>query len=197
VSFSRISDIEQLEEIETTTSPRDEKKTVDWVEAKIREVREKVKKESLTVALLGAGGRGLDERRSLATELSTTGINVIVPEDRLPPELSPSIAERRLLSSRELDLAFVNIESWGSAAEFSEFHDDSKIAPKLRVIVDRRHHPIYGSASGYLTDVYLTHDTVFGHVYMHGDGAEGLPSSREIVMKISERFRQWKRVISK
>ncbi len=179
-----------------TASPAEEKRAIDWVEGKIREMQAKIK-ESLTVALLGAGGRGLDERRSLAAELSSIGLNVIVPEDRLPPELSPSIAERELLSSSELDLAFVNIESWGSAAEFSEFHGDYKIAPKLRVIVDRTHHPLYGSASGYLTDIYLTHDAVFGHVYMHGDKAEGLPSSREIVVKISERFRQWKSVVSK
>jgi hypothetical protein len=162
------------------------------VGARIRELRERIKKESLTVALLGAGGRGLDERRSLSAELSRAGINVIIPEDRLPPELAPSIAERELLSSGELDLAFVSIESWGSAAEFSEFHDDPRMAPKLRVIVDRRHHPMYGSVSGYLVDVYLTHDAVFGHVYMQGDSAEGLPSPREIVVKISERFRQWK-----
>jgi hypothetical protein len=179
-----------------TSGSAEEKRVIDWVERKIREMQTKIK-PSLTVALLGAGGRGLDERRSLAAELSRIGLNAIVPEDRLPPELSPSIAERELLSSIELDLAFVNIESWGSAAEFSEFHSDSRIAPKLRVIVDRPHHPLYGVDSGYLTDVYMTHDAVFGHVYMHGGKAGGLPSSKEIVVKISERFRQWKSIISK
>ncbi len=179
------------------TSSADEERADDWVEAKIHELQERIKKESLSVALLGAGGRGLDERRLLASELSRIGINTIIPEDRLPSELSPSVAERDLLSSSELDLVFVNIESWGSAAEFSEFHGDSKIAPKLRVMIDRAHHPLYGSAYGYLVDNYLTHDAVFGHVYMRGDRAEGIPTSREIVMKISERFRQWKSAISK
>src|SRR5438132_11679034 len=98
-----------------TSGSAEEKRAIDWVEGKIREMQAKTK-SSLTVALLGAGGRGLDERRSLAAELSRIGLNAIVPEDRLPPELSPSIAERELLSSIELDLAFVNIESWGSAA---------------------------------------------------------------------------------
>jgi len=179
------------------TSSADEERGDDWVGAKIHELQERIKKESLSVALLGAGGRGLDERRLLASELSRIGINTIIPEERLPPELSPALAERDLLSSSELDLVFVNIKSWGSAAEFSEFHGYREIAPKLRVMVDRAHHPLYGSASGYLADSYLTHDAVFGHVYMHGDKAEGIPTSREIVMTISERFRQWKSMASK
>ena len=74
-----------------------------------------------------------------------------------------------LLTQAEIDLAFVNVQSWGSAAEFAEFQSDAGIAPKLRILVPRRNHPLYGSpdSSGYLTDAYLTLDAVFGHVYMY------------------------------
>lgn len=59
-------------------------------------------------------------------------------------------------------------------------------------MVAREHHPLYGSSSGYQADTYLTHGAVYGHVYMQGERAHGIPSSEEIVVKISERYRQWK-----
>ncbi|MEM2930799.1 MAG: hypothetical protein QW797_08090 [Thermoproteota archaeon] len=34
------------------------------------------------------------------------------------------------------------------------------------------HHPLYGNSASYLTDVYLTHLAVFGHVYAVGDSRE-------------------------
>jgi len=196
VSFSKISDIEQPEEIETTTSAPDEKRAFDSVQSRIHEIQEKIKKQKMIVALLGAGGQGLAERRAIASELRNVGFNVVVPEDALEPGLSPSLVERDLLSWPELDLAFVNVESWGSASEFVQFHGERSIAPKLRVIVGREHHPLYGSSTGYLADVYLTHDAVFGHVYMHGTGRDSMPSASEIIQKVAERFRQWKAINS-
>jgi len=171
------------------------------VESRVHELQRQIKKQRVIIALLGAGGRGLAERRTVASELRGLGFNTIIPEDALPLEVSPSIAEPELLAWPELDLAFLNIESWGSASEFAQFQSDSRIANKLRVIVPRRHHPLYGSgvSSGYLTDMYLTHDAVFGHVYMHDDGsaADGsLPSAKEIIITISQRFRQWKAINS-
>jgi hypothetical protein len=151
------------------TGPLDEKLALDSVESIIRELQEGIGKTRVIVALLGAGGKGLDERRTLASELRSLGFNVITPEDTLPPEVSPSLAEAELMSWPELDLAFINVQLWGSAIEFAQFHDDPRIAPELRVIVASEHHPLYGSSlSGYLTDLYWTHDAVFGHVYMHG-----------------------------
>jgi hypothetical protein len=179
------------------TSSSDEKRALDSLESRIREIQERVGKMRVIVALLGAGGKGLEERRTLASELRSLGFNAIIPEDVLPPEVSPSIAEAELMSWPELDLAFVNVQSWGSAVEFTQFHEDSRTAPKLRVIVASEHHPLYGSSrSGYLTDLYWTHDAVFGHVYMHGMEGSSIPSVREIVVRISERFRQWKALSS-
>jgi hypothetical protein len=171
--------------------------TLDFIERKEREVHRELKATKVIIALLGASGKGLEERRSMAEELSRKGFLTVIPEDVLPPEVSPSLLERRILAAEDLDLVFVNVESWGSASEFSDFHQDHRIAPKLRVIVEREYHPLYGSSKGYLTDIYLTHDAVFGHVYMYrrgrSDPAEGrVPTPREVVMTISDRFRQWK-----
>ncbi len=64
-------------------------------------------------------------------------------------------------------------------------------------MVGRRHHPIYGSISpsGYLSDTYMTHETIFGHIYMYRDRVDDpdwLPTSREIVLRIAGRYREWK-----
>ncbi len=152
----------------------------------------RLKGARVMVALLGAGGKGLEERRSIAEELAVKDIFAVIPEDMLQAGVPPSLLERWILASEELDMAFVNVESWGSAAEFSEFRGQKEIAPKLRVLVRRDYHPLYGSSKSYLTDAYLTHDAVFGHVYMHGRGGEGFPTAREIVLTISERYKQWK-----
>lgn len=106
-------------------SPADERQTTDSVESRIHEVQAKIKKQKVIVALLGAGGRGSDERRSLASELRRVGFNTIIAEDILPPEISPSIAERELLSWPELDLAFVSVQSWGTVTEFAEHGGNS------------------------------------------------------------------------
>ena len=152
------------------------------------------------VALLGAGGKGLQERRSIARDLHEMGIGALIPEDDLPEGLAPSLLERHFLSTEDVDLIFVDVQSWGSAAEFTELRSDSRASPKLRVLVGRRHHPIYGSSSsGYLSDTYMTHEAVFGHVYMYRDGKDDpdwLPTSNEIALRIAERYKQWKALSS-
>jgi hypothetical protein len=167
-----------------------------YIESRKAQVKKDLEGTELIVALLGAGEKGLDQRRSMAKELLTEGILAVIPEDALPSHLAPSILERKMLSEEDLDIAFVNVESWGSAAEFSEFRNDMQIAPKLRVLVERARHPLYGSSKGYLTDAYLTHDAVFGHVYMYASTAAGqndrVPTPGELVLKLAERYRQWK-----
>ncbi len=171
--------------------------SLGFVEKKEREVQARINATKITVALLGASGKGLEERRSMAEVLSRKGFITIVPEDHAPKDVSSSLYERSMLADEELDLAFVNVESWGSVSEFSEFRNDRKIASKLRVMVEREYHPLYGSSKGYLSDAYLTHDAVFGHVYMcrrrRDDSTDdGLPTPWDLVMIISERYRQWK-----
>lgn len=169
---------------------------LNFIKSTRNEIQRSLKGAKIVLALLGAGGKGLEDRRSTAEELSKKGIFAVVPEDILQAGISPSLLERRILSSEELDLAFVNVESWGSVAEFSEFRHDNDIAPKLRVLVRREYHPLYGSSEGYLTDAYLTHDAVFGHIYMYRDAKwtakDLVPTAREIVLAISERYKQWK-----
>ncbi|MGH9919356.1 MAG: hypothetical protein ACRD6W_10895 [Nitrososphaerales archaeon] len=166
---------------------------------------------SINVALLGAGGEGLRERREIAAKLGEKGITALIPEDDLSTDVAASLEERDMLTQADLDLAFISVQSWGSVAEFAEFQADPSIARKLRILVERKHHPLYGVSrgSGYLTDSYLTHDAVFGHVYMYRlqrredgkekeeDSPEWIPVTDEIVLKISERFRQWKAFRSK
>jgi hypothetical protein len=171
------------------------------VESLRKDQERKVDAIALYVVLLGAGGDGLEERRALARKLGQTGIVAFIPEDDLSPDVAPSLAERDMLANGDIDLAFVNVQSWGSAAEFAEFQSDPKIAPKLRILVERRYHPLYGSpgSSGYLTDSYLTHDAVFGHVYMYKgeDSPEWIPSTDEVVLKIADRYKQWRAFRSK
>jgi len=145
------------------------------------------------VALLGAGGQGLAERRRIAAVLDRSGIAAIVPEDELPDDMAPSLAEKALFSRNEVDLVFVNVESWGSAAEFAQFHENRRIAPKLRVLVPPEHHPLHGGDRGYLTDLYLSHLTEFGHVYaIDGRARVRLPSALDAIGLLSARQRQVK-----
>ncbi|MEM3693692.1 MAG: hypothetical protein QXI39_06705 [Candidatus Bathyarchaeia archaeon] len=94
------------------------------------------------------------------------------------------------MKSNEVELAFINVESWGSVAEFVQYHRNPKVAPKLRVLVKKDFHPLYGKSSSYLTDLYLTHLCVYGHVYAY-DG-DAFPSSDLIIMKLAVRYKEWK-----
>lgn len=155
----------------------------------------KVKETSITVVLLGAGGKGLRQRRKLREELTRAGMIALIPEDDFPREIAPSLVEPAMLSHREVDLVFVNVESWGSVTEFAQLHENPITAPKLRVIVDCAYHPLYGRFTSYLSDYYFTHMAVFGHVYAVDDvRTTPFPSCHEVVMKLAERYRQWRAI---
>jgi len=120
----------------------------------------------------------------------------LVPEEDFPREIAPSLVEIAMLSKGDIDLVFVNVESWGSATEFAQLHRNSRIAPKLRVLVDHAHHPLYGSSTSYLSDLYMTHMAVFGHVYaVDGERTGPFPSPHEVTLKLAERYRQWKTMV--
>jgi hypothetical protein len=152
-----------------------------------------VRETSIAIVLLGAGGKGLEQRRTLEKELAAGGMIALIPEDDFPREIAPSLVEIAMLSEGDIELVFVNVESWGSATEFAQLYGNSTIAQKLRVLVDHSYHPLYGSSTGYLSDLYLTHTAVFGHVYaVDGEGTDPFPSSHELTVKLAERYRQWK-----
>ncbi|MEM2123400.1 MAG: hypothetical protein QXE79_07180 [Candidatus Bathyarchaeia archaeon] len=166
-----------------------------FIHSKRRELERRLGEASLIVFLMGAAGKGLEERRMVREMLKEKGITAIVSEDDLPRDVAPSLVEEYILRSEEVDLAFINVESWGSTAEFVQYHGDPGIAPKLRVLVRSSYHPLYGGGSSYLTDIYLTHLAVYGHVYAY-ESETGLgltfPTPGSIVMKLAERYRQWK-----
>ena len=175
----------------------DKKRMKDFIDAQADDATKRVAGAWTLVALLGAGGQGLEDRRAIARKLEDIGIGALVPEDDLPRGLAPSLLERRILSKADVELVFLNVQSWGSVAEFAQFGSDPALARKLRILVERKHHPIYGagSSSGYLSDAYLTHEAVFGHVYMFRheiNDPDWLPTTAEIVLRIAERYRQWK-----
>lgn len=151
------------------------------------------KETSIVVVLLGAGGKGLEQRRTLKKKLAISGIIPLVPEDDFPKEIAPSLVEIAMLLKGDIELVLIDVESWGSTTEFAQLYGNSRIAPKLGVLVDHQHHPLYGSAKGYLSDLYLTHVAVFGHVYAVNEGGMGpFPSPNELTLKLAERYRQWK-----
>jgi hypothetical protein len=64
---------------------------------------------------------------------------------------------------------------------------------KIRVLVECPYHPLYGSESSYLTDIYLTHLAVYGHVYTFGDEPGSVfPTSESIILGLADRYRAWK-----
>jgi hypothetical protein len=157
------------------------------------ELERRVRETSIIVVLLGAGGKALDERRRIKEDLTRSAIIALIPEEDFPRHLSPSLIERAMLRGGDIELVFINLESWGSATEFGQFHESPNIAPKLRVLVDRAYHPLYGDSKSYLSDLYLTHEAVFGHVYATNSRGNGpFPNPRDVVVKLAERYRQWK-----
>jgi hypothetical protein len=157
------------------------------------EFRRRYGEVSLIVALLGAGGKGLDLRRKIKKKLKQEGIIGIVPEDDFTPDVAQDLIERSMLRKSDVKLVFINVESWGSATEFGQFQTDEKIAPKLRVLVDYRHHPLHGGSRSYLSSAYLTHAAVYGHVYPYKESG-GYPflTVDEVVLKLAKRYKEWK-----
>ncbi len=174
---------------------KETKLTIDFIAEAENELRRRIAGEKITVVLLGASGEGLEERRAIARDLAEMGIRPLIPEDHFPRDVALSLVERIMFSADEVDLIFVNVESWGSAAEFTELSGDAKVVRKLRVLVARRYHPIYcppTSSGGYLTDAYMTHEAIFGHVYMcrvkEDEEPEWVPKPGEITARLSERI---------
>jgi hypothetical protein len=149
----------------------------------------------LVVTIFGAGGKGLARRRAIAQRLNRKyGIVCLVPEDDFTRG-SPSIYEAEYLRNPVIDLVFIYPESPGSTTEFGEFLNDATIAPKLRVLVPRRYHPIYGVDRGYLTDAYMKHLAKYGHVYAFDEsGRSHFPRSMDIIVRICETTRDQKAV---
>ena len=139
--------------------------TLDYVHSMREKLELTLRRAGIIVALLGKGESGLVERRRIASVLRTQGVIALVPEDDFPKEAGPSLVEPAVLSESDVDLVFLNVDSWGSAVEFGGFHRHPAIAPKLRVLVSPDHHPLHSPMRGYLMDLYLTHLAAFGHVY--------------------------------
>ena len=154
-------------------------------------LEEKVKDTSIIVVLLGAGGRGLKKRRKIRAKLEEEGVIAIIPEDDFPAEEAPSVAEEAVFAEEDVDLIYVDVESWGSATEFTQFHEKKTTAHKLRVLTRQEYHPLYGASQSYLTDLYLSHLAVYGHVYAYSE--EGcFPPPEEIILKLSRRYKKLK-----
>lgn len=160
-----------------------------------RQLEMKARRAYLTVVLLGKSGSGLQERRHIARTLAQSGMNALIPEDDLPMEASPSLAEEEMLVHGDADLIFLNVDSWGTATEFGQLEDKEQVARKLRILVPMAYHPLYGDRGGYLTDVYLTHLAVFGHVYATRlPGTDPAASSEAIVVRLATRYGEVKAV---
>jgi hypothetical protein len=158
------------------------------------ELRRRLGRTSLIVVLLGAGGRGLAYRRNVRRGLSSRGIIALIPEEDFPPSISTSLAEEAMLSRGDAELVFVHIQSWGSACEFAQFHQSRAIARKLRVLVPPQYHPLHGRSKSYLTDLYLTHLALHGHVYPVSSEDRSFPSAKKVIVKLSERDRMLKAI---
>ncbi len=155
------------------------------------QLRERERRTSVTVALLGVQGDGLEERRRIARILESDGMNVLIPEDDLPHGVSPSLVEEAILLHGDVDLVFLDVDSWGTATEFGQLHDKLPVARKLRVLVRPEYHPLYGSRGSYLRDLYLTHLAVFGHVYAVGVAGDVPANSAErLVVLLARRYRE-------
>ncbi len=98
-----------------------------------------------------------------------------------------------MLRDGDPDLIFLNVQSWGSATELGQLHRSRRLAPRLRVLVPPAYHPLHGTSTSYLTEVYLNHLTAFGHVYpVDGKAMAPVPSASALIVKVSERYRQLK-----
>lgn len=165
------------------------------VRLKRREMERKLRETFLVVFLMGAGGNGLDERRLIKKALEKKGVLAIIAEDDLPQDVAPSLVEEYVLGNGEVELAFINVDSWGSATEFAQYHRNKQIASKLRVLVENKYHPLYGRSRSYLTDLYLTHSALYGHVYAYGKTAPQtsvFPSPMKLVIKLATRHKELK-----
>ncbi len=155
-------------------------------------IKKFTKESPVIVVLLGAGSQEIKKREEIAEKLEENNIIALIPEKDFPSDVSPSLLEEYVISKADVDLIFINVESWGTVTEFAQFHDKKFIAPKLRVLVPYKYHPIYGNLESYLTDLYLTHLTIYGHVYAYDNEKKTFPSEDKIILMISKRYQELK-----
>jgi len=161
--------------------------------ATLRELERRGRRRGVIVVLMGSGGRGLLQRRRLRDALSREGVIPLIPEDDFPQDVPPSIVERMVLSRAEIDLIFLNLQSWGTATEFGQFHEHRRIARKLRVLVDCHYHPLCSNSRSYLSDLYLTHLVAYGHVYpITSNRGSPCPSAKKTIVRLAVRYGQWR-----
>ena len=86
----------------------------------------------------------------------------------------PSIDEKIIIIEEKIDLVIILPESIGSRYEFSNYSQDPKIAPLLRIFVPVEYHPlgVNREEQGILSNGYLIHLTKYGHVYSYRDDKE-------------------------
>jgi hypothetical protein len=76
---------------------------------------------------------------------------------------------------------------------YKVFFSGLRRTAEIRVLVESPYHPLYGSESSYLTDIYLTHLAVYGHVYTFGvEPGSVFPTSESIILGLVDRYRAWK-----
>jgi len=142
---------------------------------------------------MGSSGQGLRQRRRIREALHREEVAALIPEDDFPQDISPSIMEGMVFAREDIDLIFLNVQSWGTATEFGQFHEQEQITRKLRILVDCHHHPLCSNSSGYLSDLYLTHLTAHGHVYPIGSNrGSPCPSAKKTIVRVAVRYRQWR-----
>jgi hypothetical protein len=144
---------------------------------------------------LGASGEGLDERRRIRDHvmLDHPETTVIIPEEHIDQSINPVLAEQAILSGSDVDLVFIHVNSWGTSNEFGQFSQSSEIAPKLRVLVDHKYHPMHirdERNRSYLSSAYLLFMARFGHVYPVRGTSELFPTAETAVRILSDITRQ-------
>lgn len=150
---------------------------------------------SIIVALLGASGEGLEERRRIRDRimLEHPETTVMIPEDHIDPGINPVLAEQVILSGSDIDLVFIHVNSWGTSNEFGQFSQSNEIAPKLRVLVNHEYHPLHirdERNRSYLSSSYLLFMARFGHVYPVKGTSELFPSAETAVRILTDITRQ-------
>ncbi|MEM3590865.1 MAG: hypothetical protein QW702_02030 [Candidatus Bathyarchaeia archaeon] len=159
-----------------------------WIHEERKRIEGLLKETLIIVVLLGAGGKGVEKRREIAKKLEENGVIALIPEDDFAPDIAPSLIEEAVFKEADVDLIFINVESWGSATEFAQFYDKAIIAPKLRILTHYKYHPIYGSSHSYLTDLYLSFMAKHGHVYAYGE-EDNFPDPEKIILVLSLRYK--------
>ncbi|MBC7131341.1 hypothetical protein H5T51_09090 [Candidatus Bathyarchaeota archaeon] len=159
-----------------------------WIREERKRIESLLKETLVIVVLLGAGRKEIEKRRDIAKKLEQNGIVALIPEDDFAPDVAPSLVEEAVFKEADVDLIFVNVESWGSATEFAQFYDNAITASKLRVLTHYKFHPIYGSSQSYLTDLYLSFTAKYGHVYAYDDKGN-FPDPEKIILTLSIRYK--------